>query len=151
MFLSSENDKIVRGIYLERIARPVLRLLLVHCLTVSTFSNFSACLYAICLSVRIKFCNSCVLNVWPNFGDSSKSLSFTQCNINTQGRELALERRHTAQQQRPESPTVTLTWHACKYKVHKLHQRYILKMTQCNSRDFFVSHTYIKNQANNQL
>ena len=22
-------------------------------------------------------------------------------------------------QQRPESPTVTLTWHACKYKVHK--------------------------------
>ena len=22
------------------------------------------------------------------------------------------------QQQRPESPTVTLTWHACKYKVH---------------------------------
>ena len=29
------------------------------------------------------------------------------------------------QQQRPESPTVTLTWHACKYKVHKLHKRYI--------------------------
>ena len=24
------------------------------------------------------------------------------------------------QQQRPESPTVTLTWHACKYKVHEL-------------------------------
>ena len=23
------------------------------------------------------------------------------------------------QQQRPESPTLTLTWHACKYKVHK--------------------------------
>ena len=31
-----------------------------------------------------------------------------------------------AQQQRPESPTVTLTWHASKYKVHKLHQRYAL-------------------------
>ena len=31
-------------------------------------------------------------------------------------------------QQRPESPTVTLTWHACKYKVYKLHQRYILKL-----------------------
>ena len=31
------------------------------------------------------------------------------------------------QQQRPESPTVILTWHASKYKVHKLHQRYILK------------------------
>ena len=26
------------------------------------------------------------------------------------------------QQQRPEWPTVTLTWHAGKYKVHKLHQ-----------------------------
>ena len=23
------------------------------------------------------------------------------------------------QQQRPQSPMVTLTWHACKYKVHK--------------------------------
>ena len=31
------------------------------------------------------------------------------------------------QQQRPESPTVTLTWHACKYKVHQLRQRYILR------------------------
>ena len=31
------------------------------------------------------------------------------------------------QQQRPESPAVTLTWHACKYKVHKLHQRYFLR------------------------
>ena len=28
-------------------------------------------------------------------------------------------------QQRPESPTVTLTRHACKYKLHKLHQRCI--------------------------
>ena len=32
------------------------------------------------------------------------------------------------QQQRPESPTVTLTWHACKYKVHKLRQSYILSL-----------------------
>ena len=32
------------------------------------------------------------------------------------------------QQQRPESPTVTLTWHACKYNVQKLHQRYILNL-----------------------
>ena len=31
------------------------------------------------------------------------------------------------QKHRPESLTVTLTWHACKCKVHKLHQRYILK------------------------
>ena len=33
-----------------------------------------------------------------------------------------LERYHTTQQQRPESPTVTLTWHTSKYKVPKLHQ-----------------------------
>ena len=31
------------------------------------------------------------------------------------------------QQQRPESPTVTPAWHVYKYKVHKLHKRYILK------------------------
>ena len=31
------------------------------------------------------------------------------------------------QRQRPESHMVTLIWHASKYKVHKLHQRYILK------------------------
>ena len=30
------------------------------------------------------------------------------------------------QQQRPESPTVTLIWHASKYKVRNLHQRYII-------------------------
>ena len=30
-----------------------------------------------------------------------------------------------AQQQRPESPSVTLTWHPRPYKAHKLHQRYI--------------------------
>ena len=33
------------------------------------------------------------------------------------------------QQQRPESHTVTLTWHARKYTVHKLHQRYIRRCT----------------------
>ena len=31
----------------------------------------------------------------------------------------------SAQLQRPESPSVTLTWHANKHKVHKLHRRYI--------------------------
>ena len=38
------------------------------------------------------------------------------------------------QQQRPESPTVTLTWHTCKHKVHKLHQRYILCMLSLHER-----------------
>ena len=31
------------------------------------------------------------------------------------------------QKQRPELPTVTLTWHAGKYKELKLHQGYILE------------------------
>ena len=34
---------------------------------------------------------------------------------------------HKRNNKRPESPTVTLTWHACKYEVHKLHQQYILE------------------------
>ena len=39
------------------------------------------------------------------------------------------------QQQRPESPTVTSTWHAIKYKVHKLHQRYIfIVFVLCDER-----------------
>ena len=33
--------------------------------------------------------------------------------------------RQGTQQQRPESPTVTLTWHASTYNVHNLHRRYI--------------------------
>ena len=39
------------------------------------------------------------------------------------------------QQQRPESPTVTLTWHACKYKVHKLHQ-FLFSVTGCGQHLF---------------
>ena len=39
------------------------------------------------------------------------------------------------QQRRPKLPMVTLTWHVCKYKVHKLHQRYILKEVHtCQAR-----------------
>ena len=38
---------------------------------------------------------------------------------------LALERRHI--QQRPQWPTVTLTWHASKHSVYKRCQRYSLK------------------------
>ena len=48
---------------------------------------------------------------------------------NLQHQPRRLERLHTCKQQKPELPTVTLIWHACKYKVHKLHQRYILKPT----------------------
>ena len=47
---------------------------------------------------------------------------------NQHTRELisAQKTSHKHDNKRPESPTVTLAWHACKCKVHKLHQRYIL-------------------------
>ena len=48
----------------------------------------------------------------------TESRSVQQRAINT-----ALHRQGT-QQQRPDSPTVTLTWYASKPKVHKPHQRY---------------------------
>ena len=35
----------------------------------------------------------------------------------------------TQTQQRPESPTVTLTWHASQAKVHKLHQSPTVTLT----------------------
>jgi len=39
------------------------------------------------------------------------------------GADLHSKERH---QQRPQPPAVSLTWHAGKFKVHKLHQRYSL-------------------------
>ena len=39
-----------------------------------------------------------------------------------------------AQQQRPRYPTVTLTWHASKYSVHKLHQRILSPGMRANTR-----------------
>ena len=48
------------------------------------------------------------------------------------------------QQQRPQSPTATLTWHASQYKVHKLHQRYSTCLLL-----FFCLHHY--SEKNNDL
>ena len=39
---------------------------------------------------------------------------------------IALDRQGR-QQQRPESPTVTLTWHASEYEVQKSHQRHVFR------------------------
>ena len=46
---------------------------------------------------------------------------------NQQGEIIALDMQGT-QQQRPESPSANSTWHASKYKVHKLHRGYILRI-----------------------
>ena len=45
---------------------------------------------------------------------------------------VSIHKGVSTQQQRPESPTVTVTWHASKYKVHKLHQRYMLSVDSHN-------------------
>ena len=51
---------------------------------------------------------------------------------NKQSSYSALKRRHTlTQQQRPESPAVTLTWHVHKYEVSKFHHRYSLVCRFC--------------------
>ena len=47
------------------------------------------------------------------FEEKTKSFSFSKFDIKLE---------------RPESPIVILTRHACKYKVHKLRQRYILNI-----------------------
>ena len=52
----------------------------------------------------------------------------TDCRINKGLKDVA-----QTQQQRPNLPTVVLTWHVSKYKVHKLYQRYIL----CDARVVF--------------
>ena len=47
--------------------------------------------------------------------------------VKQQTREYPRSKNVTQTQYRPNSPTITLcTWHASKYKVHELHQRYIL-------------------------
>ena len=53
---------------------------------------------------------------------NSKTAQSTHKGVNWRSKDVT-----QIQQQRPESPTITITWHACKSKVHKLHQRHILK------------------------
>ena len=47
----------------------------------------------------------------------------------SEDRLLVLRSHHTNSTTKPESPTVTLTWHVSKHKVHKLHQKRILRFT----------------------
>jgi len=43
-------------------------------------------------------------------------------------RVLISAQKTSTQQNRPESPTVTLNWHTSKNEEHKLHQRYMLRL-----------------------
>ena len=65
----------------------------------------------------------CGKAAWTTCGKNRTYFKSTHKGVNSRCKYVT-----QVQQQRPESPTVTLTWHACKYKVHKLHMRYILKM-----------------------
>ena len=66
--------------------------------------------------------NSVTTNLKQNEAQSARTES-TNKGVNQRSKCVT-----RVQQQRPESPTITLTWHAWKYKVHKLHQRYTLRM-----------------------
>ena len=60
--------------------------------------------------------------------------------INTKGVNYRSKYVTQVQQQRPESPSVTLTWHACKHKVHILHHRYMLVYSRgCISGGVYVT------------
>ena len=55
-----------------------------------------------------------------------KATNFSHTESTYKGVNSKMSHNHNMWQ-RPESPTVTLTWHVCKYRVHKLHQRFVLK------------------------
>ena len=61
-----------------------------------------------------------------------RTITFYWCsNQQTKGINIAWQALpvwQRTQQQIPELPTVTVTWHVNKYKVHKLHQRYIVSL-----------------------
>ena len=70
---------------------------------------------------------------------STKKGTYQTQNQHTKGVNQHSNYATQVQQQWRESPTVTSTWHVCKYKVHKLHQSY--RGTQHNF------HSNIKNLA----
>ena len=58
--------------------------------------------------------NNYATNLKQNEAQSARAES-TNTGVNQRSKILT-----QVQKQRPESPAVTLDWHACKYKVHKL-------------------------------
>ena len=78
--------------------------------------------------------------------------------MNQRTREVIIARKtsHKHKNKRPESPTVTLTWHARKYKVHTFHQRYGLHSWIMNQTEMirystihqrYGLHSWIMNQT----
>ena len=83
-----------------------------------------------CLSVCLSVTVSVSLSVWVSQSLSvHPSVAVSVCPSEwstSKGVNWRLKYATQAQQQRSELRTVILTWQACKYKVYKLHQRYIL-------------------------
>ena len=79
-------------------------------------------IYALTAIALIVICYTCLknFNLKLNEANSARAES-THKGVNLRSKSVT-----QVQQQRPDSPTVTLTWHACKYKVHKLHHRCII-------------------------
>ena len=61
----------------------------------------------------------------------SKELTTTSSVSESTHKEVNYRWKYVTQmrQQRPKSPTVTLTWHACKCKLHKLHQSFFFLLS----------------------
>ena len=81
------------------------------------------------------YCSQSLKPVWLSRPEMLKMLAdvvtFVLSDSTNKGVNLCSKYITWVQQQKPESSTVTLTWNACKYKVHKLHQRYILFGPDC--------------------
>ena len=69
-----------------------------------------------CLFLSVTFIFENVTNLKQNEAQRTRAES-THKEVNKRSKHVTQVR-----QQRPEPPTATLTWYACKYKVHKLHQ-----------------------------
>ena len=94
-----------------------------------------------CRQVTKHFCQNCVCHFtvifcwWWCFVPFFLFLFFSFQIWNRTRPRVLVQNQHTwelisawnTQHMSPQSPMVTLTWHACKYRVHKLYQRYILK------------------------
>jgi len=74
--------------------------------------------------------NASISHICINTRDIQNSAFHTTLNKNNnchhQQVELISAGKMSHTQQRPESPTVTLTWHVSEYKVYKFYQRCIL-------------------------
>ena len=105
-------------------------LLLLLCFVFVIFFFFFFCKLSHCFLFVCLFCCCCFyyrihtkvlwihinMNLKQNEAQSARAES-THKGVNQRSKDVT-----QTQQQRPESPMVTVTWHACKYKVHKLHQ-----------------------------